>query len=160
MTCSKIMNSHPLTLTPDTTVGEALDCMRKAGVRAAAVTDSSGTVMGLFSLRNLMETILPVSMSSDDSPLSGIVVNNAPGLQLRMQKVMMQTVAAVMDRRFSSVYPDTAQTQAARMIANNGESVIVLDEDTGRLHGMISDQCLVDGLLSSFEAVSAKKSSG
>ena len=157
MNCSKIMNVTPLTLSPDTTVEEALECMRKAGVRAAAVTDSAGTVMGLFSLRNLMETILPVSMS-DDSGMSGVVVNNAPGLDLRMQRVLMQSVAAVMDRRFSSVYPDTAESQAARLIANKGESVIVLDEDTGRLHGMISDQCLVDGLLSSFNAANRKKS--
>lgn len=157
MNCSKIMNVTPLTLSPDTTVEEALECMRKAGVRAAAVTDSAGTVMGLFSLRNLMETILPVSMS-DDSGMAGVVVNNAPGLDLRMQRVLMQSVAAVMDRRFSSVYPDTSESQAARLIANNGESVIVLDEDTGRLHGMISDQCLVDGLLSSFNAANRKKS--
>lgn len=160
MTCSKIMNASPLTMTPETTVEEALDCMRKAGVRAAAVIDASGAVTGLFSLRYLMETILPVSMSSDDSSMSGIVVNNAPGLDMRMQKVLMQTVSAVMDRRFSSVYPDSEPSQAARMIASNGESVVVVDEGTGQLHGIISDQCLVDGLLSGSQVSSNKKASG
>jgi CBS domain-containing protein len=140
------MNNKPLTLTPDTSVSDALAQMKKVGVNAAPVTDSAGTVMGLFSLRNLIENILPVSMVSE-SGLSGVVVSAAPGLDLRLQKVMMQNVAAVMDRRFMSVYPDTAASRGAQLIAEKGESVIVLNEDTGRLEGMISDQDLVEGLL-------------
>ncbi len=147
MTCRQVMDTKPLTLTPDTTVEQALSQMKKTGVRAAAVTDPAGTVMGLFSLRNLVENILPISMVSE-SGLSGVVVNAAPGLNLRLQKVMMQTVAAVMDRRFVSVYPDTPETRAAQLISERGESVIVLDENTGRLEGMINDQCLVEGLIS------------
>ena len=146
MTCSSIMNNKPLTLTPDTSVSDALAQMKKACVNAAPVTDSAGTVMGLFSLRNLIENILPVSMVSE-SGLSGVVVSAAPGLDLRLQKVMMQNVAAVMDRRFMSVYPDTAASRGAQLIAEKGESVIVLNEDTGRLEGMISDHDLVEGLL-------------
>lgn len=146
MTCAHIMNKKPLTLTPDTTVETALNQMKKSGANAAPVTDSSGTVMGLFSLRNLIENILPVSMVSE-SGLSGIVVNAAPGLDLRLQKVMTQNVAAVMDRRFLSVYPDSPESRAAQLIAEKGESVIVLNENTGRLEGMISDQNLIEGLL-------------
>lgn len=146
MSCGNIMNKRPLTLTPDTTVEEALAQMKKAAVRAAPVTDSSGVVMGVFSLQNLMETILPVSMASD-SGFAGVVVDGAPGINMRLQKVLMQKVAAVMDRRFSSVYPDTSESKAARLIADTGQSVIVMDEDTGRLMGMICEQCMVDGLL-------------
>ena len=146
MACKQVMDAKPMTLAPDTTVEAALAQMKKAGVRAAAVTDPAGTVMGLFSLRNLVETILPVSMISE-SGLTGVVVNAAPGLNLRMQKVLMQTVAAVMDRRFLSVYPDTPESRAAQLIAEKGESVIVLDENTGRLEGIINDEFLIVGLL-------------
>lgn len=146
MTCSLIMNKSPLTLTPETSVGDALAQMKKSAVNAAPVTDKAGTVMGLFSLRNLVENILPVSMVSE-SGLSGVVVSAAPGLDLRLRKVMTQSVAAVMDRRFLSVYPDTSEARAAQLIAEKNESVIVLNEDTGRLEGMISDHDLIEGLL-------------
>ena len=149
MNCRQIMNDKPPTLSPDTTVEQALAQMKKQGTSTAAVIDSAGIVMGLFSLKNLTESILPVSMISE-SGLSGVVVSAAPGLDLRLQKVLQQTVAAVMDRRFLSVYPDTSVARVAQLIAERGESVIVLDEDTGRLQGMISDQGLIDGLLSGY----------
>ncbi|MFN3827426.1 MAG: HPP family protein [Micavibrio sp.] len=145
------MNKNPLTLKPETTVEDALAQMKKAGVKAAAVTDTGGTVMGLFSVRNLIESILPISMVSE-SGLAGVMIEAAPGLNLRLQKVMLQSVAAVMDRSFSSVYPDTAEVQAARMVAQNGEMVIVLDENTGILKGAITDEDLVSGLLSMGQA--------
>ncbi|MCM2344781.1 MAG: CBS domain-containing protein [Alphaproteobacteria bacterium] len=151
MTCSDIMDKAPLKLTPEITVEDALALMKKAGVRAAAVTDAAGTVMGLFSLRNLTETILPVSMVSDGG-FAGVMIEAAPGLNLRLQGVMVQTVAAVMDRRFSHVYPDTSEAQAARLISQNGDSVIVMDENTGKLLGMISDQGMIEGLLKSSQA--------
>lgn len=151
MACSDIMNKNPLTLKPETTVEDALAQMKKAGVKAAAVTDTGGTVMGLFSVRNLIESILPISMVSE-SGLAGVMIEAAPGLNLRLQKVMLQSVAAVMDRSFSSVYPDTAEVQAARMVAQNGEMVIVLDENTGILKGAITDEDLVSGLLSMGQA--------
>ncbi|QQG35497.1 MAG: CBS domain-containing protein [Micavibrio aeruginosavorus] len=148
MTCSDIMDKSPLRLAPEITVEDALAQMKKAGVRAAAVTDAAGTVMGLFSLRNLTETILPVSMVSEGG-FSGVMIEAAPGLNLRLQGVMLQSVAAVMDRRFFHVYPDTAETQAARLIAQSGENVIVMDENTGKLLGMISDENLIEGMLRS-----------
>lgn len=151
MACGDIMNKNPLTLKPETTVEDALAQMKKAGVKAAAVTDTGGTVMGLFSVRNLIESILPISMVSE-SGLAGVMIEAAPGLNLRLQKVMLQSVAAVMDRSFSSVYPDTAEVQAARMVAQNGEMVIVLDENTGILKGAITDEDLVSGLLSMGQA--------
>ncbi len=147
MLCSDIMDKDPLTLTPDTAVTDALAQLKDAGINAAAVTDAAGTVMGLFSLRHLLENTLPVSMVSE-SGLGGVIVNAAPGLALRLQKIMQQDVAAVMDRRFFSVYPDTPVARAAQLIAEKGNDVVVLDEDTGHLKGVISEHIIIDGLLS------------
>lgn len=146
MICSDIMDDNPPTLTPDTAVTAALAQLKDAGIGAAAVTDSQGTVMGLFSLRHLIENVLPVSMISE-SGLGGVLVSAAPGLDLRLQKIMQQNVAAVMDRHFFSVYPDTPAVRAAQMVAEQGADVIVLDEDTGHLKGIIDDRILIDGLL-------------
>lgn len=146
MLCSDIMDKTPLTLTPDTSVTDALVQLKGAGLGAAAVTDAVGTVMGLFSLRHLLENTLPVSMVSE-SGFSGVVVSAAPGLELRLQKILQQNVAAVMDRRFFSVHADTSAARAAQLIAEKGTDVIVLDEDTGQLRGMISDRIMIDGLL-------------
>jgi CBS-domain-containing membrane protein len=146
MPCRDIMNASPLTLSPDTTVEAALSTMKKKAVCCAPVTDASGTVMGLFSLRGLMETILPVSMNSE-SGFSGVLVEAAPGLRLRLQKLMGQSVAVVMERRFPHVFPDAPETQAARLIADKGEGVIVMNENTGRLEGLITDLGVIEGLI-------------
>lgn len=149
MSCHDIMDKKPLTFTPDVTVEDALMKMRSRDVRTAVVINDSDVAVGLFSLRNLMETILPVSMTSD-SGMQSVTFNSAPGLDMRLQKVLMEPLSVVMDRRFPSVYPDTPEAEAARLIVNNGDSVVVLDEDTERLLGMISDQDLVEGLLDGF----------
>lgn len=158
MICNDIMNRNSLTLTPDTSVGDALGQLKDANVAAAPVVDAMGTVMGLFSLRGLIENTLPVSMISE-SGLGSMVVSAAPGLELRLQKIMQQTVAAVMDRHFLSVHGDTPAARAAQLIAEKGSDVIVLDENTGRLQGMIDDRAMIEGLLSASSAKS-KKASG
>ena len=158
MICNDIMNRNPLTLTPDTSVSDALGQLKDANVATAAVTDAAGTVMGVFSLRHLIENTLPVSMISE-SGWGGMVVSAAPGLELRLQKVMQQTVAAVMDRHFLSVHGDTPAARAAQLIAEKGGDVIVLDEDTGRLQGTINDRIMIEGLLSIASAKN-KKASG
>ena len=158
MLCSDIMDKSPLTLTPDTAVTDALAQLKDAGINSAAVTDAAGTVMGLFSLRHLLENTLPVSMVSE-SGLGGIMVNAAPGLELRLQKIMQQDVAAVMDRRFFSVYPDTPAARAAQLIAEKGADIIVLDEDNGHLKGVISDHIMINGLLSAALASNKKVAS-
>lgn len=157
MACRDIMNASPLTLAPDTKVEDALATMKKKGVSSAPVTDASGTVMGLFSLRGLMETILPVSMFSETG-LAGVVVEAAPGLRLRLQKLMTQSVAVVMERRFPHVFPDAPETQAARLIAEKGDGVVVMNENTGRLEGLITDLGVIEGLIS--QQGSGQSSSG
>lgn len=158
MLCSDIMDKNPLTLTPDTSVTDALAQLKDAGICGAAVTDASGTVMGFFSLRHLLENTLPVSMVSE-SGFGGVLVNAAPGLELRLQKILQQDVAAVMDRRFFSVHPDTAAARAAQLIAERGADIVVLDEDTGHLKGIISDYIMIDGLLSASLARNKKVAS-
>lgn len=151
MLCSDIMDKDPLTLTPDTAVTDALAQLKDAAITAAAVTDANGTVMGVFSLRHLLENALPVSMVSE-SGFAGVVVSAAPGLELRLQKILQQDVAAVMDRRFFSVYADTQAARAAQLIAEKGTDIVVLDEDTGQLRGMMNDRMMIDGLLAAASA--------
>lgn len=151
MICADMMQTDAVTLTPDTTVSAALAMLRDQRLSAAPVTDAKGVVMGVFSLRHLVENSLPVSMVSE-SGFGGMVVNAAPGMDLRLQKTLQQTVAAVMDRRFFSVHADTPAARAAQLIAEQGGVVIVLDEDTGQLQGIINDFLIVDGLLSTANA--------
>ncbi len=151
MICADIMQKDAPTLTPDTAVSAALVLLQEHKLNAAAVTDAQGFVMGVFSLRHLIENSLPVSMVSE-SGLGGVVVSAAPGLDLRLQKILQQNVAAVMDRRFFSVHPDTQTERAAQLIAEKGGLVIVLDEDTGHLQGVINEFIMIEGLLSNAAA--------
>lgn len=158
MICADLMQKDPLILTPDTTVSVALSTLRDHKLNAAAVTDAQGIVMGVFSLRYLVENSLPVSMVSE-SGFGGMVMNAAPGLDMRLQKMLQQTVAAVMDRRFFSVHPETQAARAAQLIAENGGLVVVLDADTGQLEGVINEFVMIDGLLSGAATRTKKASS-
>lgn len=149
MNCDQVMNKAAFTLTPDVTVENALSQMKKMGMYAAAVVDSAGIGVGYFSLRNLMSNILPVSMMSD-SVMPDLMIANAPGLELRLQKVLLEPIEAVMERKFLSVYPDTTESEAARLITAHGEDVMVVDEVSGQLLGIISDNSMIEGLLKNF----------
>ena len=53
-TLRKVMTSHPATMTPDTTYGEALLMMHEKGFRHVPVVGAAG-VLGIVSARNAMD---------------------------------------------------------------------------------------------------------
>jgi CBS domain-containing protein len=54
----EIMRSSPVTIRPDTSVGEAMRVMRDHGIRHVPVIDSEGHVAGVLSMRDLMNWII------------------------------------------------------------------------------------------------------
>jgi predicted transcriptional regulator len=54
----EIMRSSPVTIRPDTSVGEAMRVMRDQGIRHVPVIDSEGHVAGVLSMRDLMNWII------------------------------------------------------------------------------------------------------
>jgi CBS domain-containing protein len=55
VTVGDAMTADPVTLTEDTSLDEALDCLRAAGVRRAPVVDDGGRIAGVLSLDDVLD---------------------------------------------------------------------------------------------------------
>lgn len=55
VTVGDAMTADPVTLTEGTTLDEALECLRAAGVRRAPVVDDGGRIAGVLSLDDVLD---------------------------------------------------------------------------------------------------------
>jgi CBS domain-containing protein len=55
VTVGDAMTADPVTLTEDTSLDEALECLRAAGVRRAPVVDDGGRIIGVLSLDDVLD---------------------------------------------------------------------------------------------------------
>lgn len=55
VTVRDAMTADPVTLTADTSLEDALDCLRAAGVRRAPVVDDGGRIVGVLSIDDVLD---------------------------------------------------------------------------------------------------------
>lgn len=147
MTCENAMITKVATVAPDATVSEALSVLRKHNIRVAPVTDKNGVLVGIFGSRDILEGLLPVSVTMEGG-LEGIdfIIGAAPGIAKRLAALKPQTVEAVMRRDFGTVKPDTPIWEAIRLLVKYGSPLPVVEPETRRLMGIISEQSALEQL--------------
>ncbi|HDN79411.1 MAG: hypothetical protein DRI61_13505 [Chloroflexi bacterium] len=99
------MSHHPITVTPDVTVHEALNIMRREKVRRLPVVDENGKLVGIVSEKDLLYA----------SPSSAKELN-VYELQYLLSKL---TVGEVMTRDVITVTEYTPLEEAARIMVDN-----------------------------------------
>jgi CBS domain-containing protein len=146
MPCHSAAVQNLLTFSVDTPVEEALAAMKEKNCRSAPVLDKDGKVIGVFSVRILLKNLLPVSVAVQDGLYLDTTVAAAPGVAKRLRKIETLTVGEIMERKFVSVYPETPVWEAVNLIVQHGAPVMVEDQESGCLLGLISEQSLLDEL--------------
>lgn len=148
MPCHAAMIDQFITLSPDDEVEKALGVMKKANIDMAPVVDGTGGVIGIFSLKTLLENLLPVSINlKDGTQLSGVTLGAAPGIAKRLKKVFPLKVSDLMERQFTAVYPDTPLWEGvSQLVQNGGRPVFVIEPKSGRPLGVITTQSALDEL--------------
>jgi len=103
MLVGKRMTSHPLTLPPEMPLPEALEVMRREGVRRVPVVDGRGKLVGVVTRNDLMQ--------ASPSPVTSLSVWEVTYL---LSKI---TVQEVMKKDVVTVAEDTTLEEAARLVA-------------------------------------------
>ncbi len=118
------MTPHPLTISPETPVAEALSFMRQNRVRRLPVVDKKGHLVGIVSEKDLLY--------ASPSPATSLSVYEIGYLLSRLR------VEEIMKRDIITVTADTLLEEAARIMADNkiGSLPVVEGE---RLLGIITE---------------------
>lgn len=147
MPCHAAILEKALVLTAETKVEKALKGMKKAKTEYAAVTDKEGILVGLFSHQILMKNLLPVSVAMSDGLQLDVKIHAAPGIAKRLKKVSPLNVEELMQRKdFPVVNSGTPLWEGVNLLVQSGLPVVVVDEETGRYNGLITQQSAVDEL--------------
>lgn len=145
MPCYSAIVDKKVTVSPDETVEKALKAIKKGKVNAVAVIDEDGQFHGIFSMKVLLNNLIPVSVAVNEGVHLDVKLPAAPGVAKRLNNVKPLAVSEVMDRKPQSVLPDAPVWQGVSLLTKNGSPLCVVD-DKGKFHGLITYESLVDDL--------------
>lgn len=155
--CSNAMIENVLTVSPETTVEDALEIFKKHDIRSVPVVDSGGNLAGLFGFRHVLMGLLPASATMDDGLRRlDFVIGAAPGIAKRLKKLKSKPVSDVMDPNPMVLYRHTATWEALRVMALHGSPISIVEEKDGKFVGMISRQSLIKEIEHLMEVMEAE----
>lgn len=134
------MIEKPVVVSPDQTVEKALKELKKKKIDAAAVIGENGELEGVFSMRLVMQNLLPVSVAMSNGINLDMPVRAAPGIAKRLKKVYPLKVSELMDRKAATVYPDTPIWECINGLMSSGGPLFVVDDTEHKFLGMIDVQ--------------------
>lgn len=133
MLVRECMTRDPITVTPDTTVPDALRLMREKKIRRLPVVNSQGALVGIVSDKDLLY--------ASPSPATTLAVWEIPELLARIK------VEKVMTTRVITTTDDTPLEEAARIMADQRVGGLPVMNDEGQLIGIITETDLFKALL-------------
>ncbi|MFK7840569.1 MAG: CBS domain-containing protein [Bdellovibrionales bacterium] len=147
MPCHAAIADKALTLKVDTNIEDALKKMKKAKTEYAPILDKDGVVLGMLSYHILMKNLLPVSLRMEDGMQVDVNIPAAPGIAKRLRNVLLLTVDTVMERKdFPVVYTQTPTWEGVSMIAKTGMPLTVIDHETQKYIGLITQTSMLEEL--------------
>lgn len=137
MPCYEAILKNPIIVSPTQTVSDVMKLLDQHKVSAAPVVDKSGVLLGIFSTKVLLKSLLPVSVAMADGVQLGVKISAAPGVAKRLAHVMPLPVTDLMDRKITTVAPDAPLWEGVDLLTRLGGSLLVVDEHMKFL-GMIT----------------------
>ncbi len=137
MLVRKRMTPNPITVTPDTSVSDAMRLMREKRIRRLPVLDHNAHLVGIVSDHDLLY--------ASPSPATSLSVWEIHDLLYRLR------VEQVMTREVVTVTEDTPLEEAARIMADRRIGGLPVMSG-GKLSGIITETDIFKALLSQFGA--------
>lgn len=166
MPCNDAMFTDVVTVTPDQTVGEALELFQQHGIRAVPVVDADKTLVGVYSFSALLLSLLPMpdafgdgfyGMRTLDISLDHLA-GSAPWVARRLKNVMAKPIKDVMVSKPACVVEDTPLREGIRLMVKYGSPLpVVNNKEERKLVGLISSQTTIKALLEIAEHVKKGK---
>lgn len=144
MPCHAAITEKMVTAKPNETVKTVLKRMRtkKADI-IPVVEKEDGTLLGYFSSAQLLKNLLPVPVSMADGIQLDIKIPAAPGIAKRLNKVQNLPVSDFMKSKTHAVYPDTPIWEGVRLLMEHQEPVFVLEQDSQKLLGFMTESSAI-----------------
>lgn len=146
MPCHAAMIDKPVTVSADEEIEKALKKLKKAKAETAAVIDKNGALEGVFSISGLFQNVLPVHVSVEGSTSASMQIGGAPGIAKRLHKVMALPVSEVMNRKPKIVYPETPTWEGIKLLMQDSDPVMVIEQETQKFLGMMKCRSALDEL--------------
>lgn len=145
MSCKDAMIPSVITFSPEQTVGEALETLQQYEIRTAPVVNAKGMLVGMFGLHTLMQGLLPVAAQIEGG-LEGLdfVVDGTPGAAKRIRKLAPRKVGDFMDENVVVLHPDSSMMEAILLLAKNESPIAIVEEDSQKFVGLVSEQSCLD----------------
>jgi predicted transcriptional regulator len=141
------MVANATTITPDTTVEEALEVFKEKSIRNVPVVGEDGKFLGLFGLQQILMNLLPKAATMVDGlEHLAFVEDAAPGIAKRLKKLHDVPVGELLNTEAHHVDCDTSTMEALNVMARFGSPVVITDSKTGVYKGIISRKTLLDNL--------------
>lgn len=130
-------------VSPDQSVLEALALLRDKGLRVVPVIDQDKTFLGIFSIKVMMDNLLPVSVRMDHGLAGlGFMQGSAMGVAKKYKKLLPMKVADVMKTECQVLKMDTPLWEGARLMTIHGSPLPVIDGNN-KLVGVLAGQSLL-----------------
>ena len=139
MNARLVMNDHPITLRETDTLRDAAEIILTHRYRNVPVVDADGRYLGVISTNRLLKVLLPKAATMEPALDSLPFVNDTlDELRERWHEAEVLPVTEVMDTEIRTVTPDTPLTETLLELYHNRTSLPVVEEETGRLAGIVS----------------------
>lgn len=144
---SKLGITNVVTVSENDTVEQALRLLDEKQVRAAPVVDENGVFKGMFSTHEIIKALVPSYMTQGIQSLD-FATGASTVLASRLKKMYPTRVGNhVMEDDSVKITDKTHTWEALRVLTKYGSPIPIVDPNTKKLLGLISEQSAIDALL-------------
>ena len=147
MPCKDAMIENVISLTPDTTVEEALKRLETERIRTAPVISSDNTLLGMFGFMSVMKNVLPVSVTMVDGLEHLDFARGAkPDIANRLRDIKTKSVQDAMELKPTTISPDLSVWEGILKLTKHGSPLPVVESGTNKFLGILTEQSAISEL--------------
>ena len=151
MTAAKILEKFAVkqafTIAHDATVEDALRALADRHHHAAPIIDAQGIYKGMFSAHQVIRSLIPAYLVDSDVSLD-FAMGLSPYLADKLREIYPTLVGDYVSiEDHSHLDADTHALEALRFLTKYGSPLPIVEKETGKLVGLISDQSAIQALL-------------
>ena len=149
MSARLIMDSNPIRIHPQDTIGIAARKIMRRRYRSLPVVDDQRRFLGVVNVNDMLRLILPPQVTSQS--ISAVIERfhnlSLEDLRENLDQLLENPIAPHIDKEVVTVSPETSLIETLLTMYHQEKNLPVVDRASGRLEGMISYYDIGDMML-------------
>lgn len=141
----EILLEDVISLSSDSTVGEAFKVLRDNNLRCAPVLDGNGDFLGMFSVHEIIAHLVPLAGIYGES--LSFAVGSTPDVAKKLKSFSSLPVLDFTDKGVYRLQEDVHTWEALRALTKYGSPLPVVENGGNKFQGLISEQSATQFLL-------------